>query len=393
MAAAEALFIHHPDTALYKFSDDHPFHPHRLTLTIDLLEQCGALRQNDILPQQAAGEELLSLVHRPDYIRLVSSLSLAGPDRELIEEADKYGLRTEDTPYFPGMHHAASLIVGGTVQAAELVMSGRCKHAYHLAGGLHHAFPDKGAGFCVYNDAAVAIAHIRRRYGARVMYIDTDVHHGDGVQWVFYAERDVLTYSIHETGKFLFPGSGFVHERGSADGFGACCNVPVEPYTEDDSWLECFRYTVEKAAAAFKPDVIVSQHGCDAHAFDPLSHTQCSMQIYAEMPAVIHELAHRYAQGRWVAMGGGGYDVRRVVPRAWALVWLEMCGHPLAAQLRAGDREARLPSSWIDKWTAQGERPLPATWLDSKDNWQPMPRRAEITERNRATMQLAVQDF
>jgi len=260
-----------------------------------------------------------------------------------------------------------------------------------MAGGLHHAFPDHGSGFCVYNDAAVAIADIRRRYGARILYIDTDVHHGDGVQWAFYSDPDVMTYSIHETGKFLFPGTGFTHERGNAEAFGSAVNVPMEPYTEDDSWLEAFRDTVHRAAAAFRPDLIISQHGCDAHAFDPLSHIHCSMRTYAEMPRIVHELAHAYAGGRWVAVGGGGYDIWRVVPRAWSLVWLEMTKHPIITKLRAGEALAALPDAWIRRWQPESPVQLPTTWMDDMAAWTPMPRRAEIERSNRQTMELAAQ--
>ena len=312
---ANAVFIDSPDAKRYKFNLEHPFNPIRLTLARHLLETAGALDETDVLEAAPASEDELHLVHRPDYIEAVQHLSEAQPALEASGRADQYGLSTEDTPYFPGMHEAAAAIAGGSILAADVVMRGQAKHAYHMAGGLHHAFPDRGSGFCVYNDAAVAIAHIRKQYGARVLYIDTDVHHGDGVQWTFYADPEVCTYSIHETGKYLFPGTGFVTERGTDAGFGMSVNVPMEPYTEDDSWLESFRETVERAAAVFRPDVIVSQHGCDAHAFDPLSHIHCSMRIYQAMPMIIHDLAHRYADGRWIALGGGGYDIWRVVPR------------------------------------------------------------------------------
>jgi acetoin utilization protein AcuC len=358
---------------------------------MDLLKQAGALDVSEMLAPAAASRELLTLIHRPDYVDIVQALSAPSPALQLIEESDRYGLHTEDTPYFAGMHEAASLIVGGTVLAAELVMSGQAEHAYHMAGGLHHAFPDRGSGFCVYNDAAVAIADIKRRYQARILYIDTDVHHGDGVQWAFYSDPDVMTYSIHETGKFLFPGSGFIHERGNAEGFGTAVNVPVEPYTEDDSWLECFRETVHRAAAAFRPDLIISQHGCDAHAFDPLSHIHCSMRTYAEMPGIIHELAHTYTDGRWVAVGGGGYDIWRVVPRAWALVWLEMLDHPIMSGLRSGEASQGLPEGWQRLWQPESPVQLPNLWLDDTAAWTPMPRRTEIERINRATMELAAQ--
>ncbi|NBD26394.1 acetoin utilization protein AcuC [Paenibacillus glycinis] len=387
---ANAVFIDSPDAKRYKFNQEHPFNPIRLTLARHLLETAGALNETDILEAAPASEAELGLVHRPDYIEAVQHLSLAQPAHEAAGRADQYGLSTEDTPYFPGVHEAAAAIAGGSILAADVVMRGQAKHAYHMAGGLHHAFPDRGSGFCVYNDAAVAIAHIRKQYGARVLYIDTDVHHGDGVQWTFYADPEVCTYSIHETGKYLFPGTGFVSERGTDAGFGMSVNVPMEPYTEDDSWLESFRATVERAAEVFRPDVIVSQHGCDAHAYDPLSHIHCSMRIYQAMPMIIHDLAHRYADGRWIALGGGGYDIWRVVPRAWAFVWLAMTDHAMMDRLNDDGANEPLPASWLEQWAPRSEDPLPGSWLDDLASWEPMPRRQEIESRNKGTMNLVL---
>ncbi|MBW7474210.1 acetoin utilization protein AcuC [Paenibacillus oenotherae] len=391
--SANAVFILHPGAARYKFSDAHPFDPRRLSLTVDLLDAVGALNDGQRIAPSLADEHMLSLIHRYDYIEAVRQLSEEAPSPYWANQAPRYGLSTEDTPFFPGMHNAAAAIAGGSTLAADLVMSGQYKHAYHMAGGLHHAFPDHASGFCIYNDAAIAIANIRRQYGARVLYIDTDVHHGDGVQWAFYNDPEVCTYSIHETGKYLFPGTGFVHERGNELGFGTSFNVPLEPYTEDESWLESFTISIAKVAAAFKPDVIVSQHGCDAHAFDPLSNIHCSMRIYQAMPAIIHQLAHTYAGGRWVAVGGGGYDIWRVVPRAWALVWLEMTDHPLAAKLADSEDNEPLPAAWLERWGAQSPDPLPAHWLDDTSAWPPMPRRAIIDERNRQTTAIAIQEI
>jgi acetoin utilization protein AcuC len=287
------------------------------------------------------------------------------------------------------MHEVTSAVVGGTIHAVELVMSGQVEHAMHMAGGLHHAMRDKASGFCIYNDAAAAIAHAKDKYNARVLYIDTDVHHGDGVQWIFYDDPDVCTYSIHETGKFLYPGTGFAHERGDGAGFGTSINVPMEPYTEDESWMACFEQSLRRVVAQFKPDLIVSQHGCDAHILDPLSHVACSMAIFARMPRLIHALAHEYCAGRWVAVGGGGYDWWRVVPRAWSLVWLEMTDHPIAAQI-AADGNADVAADWIEAWQEQSPVALEKTWLDDTRAWAPIPRRDEITKKNAETMQLAL---
>lgn len=392
----KAVYMRSSGANLYKFNEEHPFNPLRLELTESLLQTAGALPSDAIVEAHPASDEEIERIHRADYVNAVKRLSEPAPEPEALRQAGRYGLTTEDTPFFAGMHDAGAAIAGGSVAAAEAVMSGRALHAYHMGGGLHHAFPGHGSGFCVYNDAAIAIAAVRKKYNVRVLYIDTDVHHGDGVQYAFYEDPDVFTYSIHETGKFLFPGTGFTHEKGLDKGFGACCNIPLQPYTEDESWLECFRESVTRIARAFKPDLIVSQHGCDAHAFDPLSHIHCSMRIYLEMPKLIHELAHELCGGRWVALGGGGYDFWRVVPRAWSLVWLVMSEHPLAARLAAAESAGgpvELPADWLERWQAESAVQLPAYWLDDTNSWDPMPRREEITRQNRLVWETSAQDF
>lgn len=383
-------FILHPFSYRYKFNEEHPFNPKRLELTVDLLARMGAIRPEDVVVPPIADEAALHRVHIPAFVSAVRTLSSASEGAASREEtAEAFGLHTSDTPLFPNMHEVTSAVVGGSVHAAEKIMSGQIDHALHLAGGLHHAMRDKASGFCVYNDASAAIASIREKYQARVLYIDTDVHHGDGVQWSFYTDPHVCTLSIHETGKFLFPGTGYAHERGEAEGFGACVNVPVEPYTEDESWMYCFREALERVTARFKPDVIVSQHGCDAHAFDPLAHVQCSMDIYLEMPSLIHEAAHRYCDGRWLALGGGGYDLWRVVPRAWSMLWLEMIGHPAISAIRAGG-DYPLPQEWLQAWQPHSPVELPLSWLDNKDAWATMPRRQEIATKNMETLKLSL---
>lgn len=388
----EAAYFFHEQTLKYRFNDRHPFNQKRLILTHDLLHQANALEKSRMIQPRTAEEKELLWIHKPDYIEAVKALSEPAPDPHWISKAGLYGLHTEDTPYFVNMHEVTSTIVGGSVEAAEWVMSGKGKHALHLGGGLHHALSNKAAGFCVYNDASIAIASIRERYKARVLYIDTDVHHGDGVQWSFYTDPEVCTFSIHETGKYIFPGTGATSERGEAGGYGACFNMPVESFTEDESWMDCFHEMTENIIARCKPDVIVSQHGCDAHMYDPLSHIHCSMQIYAEMPLRIHQLAHHWCEGRWIALGGGGYDIWRVVPRAWSLLWLVMTDHPLISDLQR-DPGLRLPKKWIEKWQRQSPVALPLTWLDEEGSWDPIPRRLEITQTNHQTKQVALRDL
>ncbi|WP_036745762.1 acetoin utilization protein AcuC [Paenibacillus sp. UNC451MF] len=383
-----SLFIYSEQETGYRLQQGHPFNQERLLPTIDLLRKLGAVPESIVHAPITASEDQLQAVHSSDYIEAVKALSQDNPEELWQIQADKYGFDMEDTPYFSGMHEVTSLLVGGSVLAVDKVMSGETEHAIHLGGGLHHALKNKAAGFCVYNDASVAIEYAKNRYGARILYIDTDVHHGDGVQWSFYSEPDVCTLSIHETGKYLFPGTGAVNERGEGTAFGTCINIPVEPYTEDASWLECFEDVLNKVAAQFKPDLIVSQHGCDAHAYDPLSHIHCSMDIYLAMPQLIHRIAHQHCAGRWVALGGGGYDFWRVVPRAWSLLWLEMSDNPIIDHLTC-NRALELPSAWLTQWQAISPVELPTTWLDNTD-WTPMPRRQEITTKNRQTKELAL---
>lgn len=386
--STQSKFVYSDEELKYHFHDQHPFNQHRLTLTVDLLNELKALSNEHIIKPTMVNDEMLSYNHEARYIEIVKALSEDKPSQLIREQAERFGLGSDDTPFFPGMHEAAAYSVGGSVMAVQSVMSGASLHALHLGGGLHHAFPNHASGFCIYNDVSVAIEWIKRNYQAKVLYVDTDVHHGDGVQFSFYTDPTVCTFSIHETGKYLYPGTGDVSERGEMHGFGTCINLPLDPYTEDESWMECFTDSLEKTIRHFKPDIIISQHGCDAHAFDPLAHIQCSMRIYYEMPSIIHRLAHEFCEGRWVALGGGGYDIYRVVPRAWSLLWCIMSDHPLATELNH-DPTMRLPKDWIQRWESSSSHTLPQTWLDPVDQWTPIPRRQEIKARNEQMKKIA----
>lgn len=359
----------------YRFRPDHPFNPRRLELTISLIEALELLDDEThvmVPPRKALDEEILR-VHDADFLNAVKAMSQrdADPDAGL-----PWGLGSDDTPVFPGMHEAAATVVGGTLRAAELVMSGEVERAFAIAGGLHHGHQSSAAGFCVYNDLAVAIEWIRRAYGSRVLYIDYDAHHGDGVQEIFYADPEVMTLSIHESGNYLFPGTGFVDELGEGDGYGYSLNLPMEPLTDDDSWLSCYGDILEEAAAVFKPDVIVLQNGCDTHLLDPLSHLRGTTRLIEETVRMTSAVADRYCKGRIVATGGGGYSVWRVVPRAWTLVW---------AALSRQKAPNAIPYAWLERW--QGESPylLPGKLRDEPDEFERVPGRAEIDARNRMT--------
>lgn len=372
----DAVFIYSDELLSYRFSKDHPFNQFRLTLTLDLLKELNAITNEDIIPPRMATDEELCLIHDSSYIEAVKS---AGNGSLSEETAENYGLGTEDTPIFSGMHEASALLVGGTLTAVDQVMTGQSRHAVHLGGGLHHGFRGKASGFCVYNDSSVAIKYLQEKYNARVLYIDTDAHHGDGVQWSFYDDESVCTFSIHETGRYLFPGTGNVNEWGSGKGYGYSFNIPVDAFTEDESWLYCYETALREVAAYFKPDVILTQNGADSHYYDPLTHLSASINIYKKIPKLAHQLAHQYCDGRWIAVGGGGYDIWRVVPRAWSLIWLEMNNYP--------DVKGELPTSWVNKWKAKAPIPIATAWEDPENMYKPIPRKPEITEKNKQTVE------
>lgn len=375
----DSVFIYSEDLLNYKFNTNHPFNQIRIKLTLDLLQHLQAIRDDHLIPPRTATDDELQLIHDPRYIHAVK---LAGNGQLPSEQADNYGLGTEDVPIFPNMHEASSLLVGGTLTAVDYVMSGQARHALHLGGGLHHGFRGKASGFCVYNDSSVAIKYLQEKYKARVLYIDTDAHHGDGVQWSFYDEPEVCTLSIHETGRYLFPGTGNVNERGQGKGYGYSFNIPLDAFTEDESWLDVYRTSIREVAEFFKPDVILTQNGADSHYLDPLTHLSATMKIYREIPKLAHEIAHQYCDGRWIAVGGGGYDIWRVVPRAWALIWLEMTEN--------SNCYGSLPSQWIDGWKSEAPVALPVEWEDPEDLYKPIPRKLEITEKNRQTLEKAL---
>src|SRR5215467_1393855 len=272
----------------YDFGAEHPFQSRRLVALMDLLETSGLWKERDKqhpFPLRAATVEELSLVHTADYIAAVQRLgdaaamataenesALLASDQEL---AFRYGFGQGDTPVQPGMHESAARIAGGTLVAMSAVMglpaggdvaeNERPLHVFHPAGGLHLALAERASGFCIYNDVAVAIARLLEASEAKVLYIDFDAHHGDGVQRSFYDDPRVMTISLHESGRYLFPGTGDVLEVGDGLGRGYSANVPLEPFTEDDSYIETMKALLTPLVISFAPDVIISNHGCDTH--------------------------------------------------------------------------------------------------------------------------------
>lgn len=375
----DSIFIYSNDFVTYQFNKDHPFNQIRTQIVYDLLSKLGYLQNNDIVPPRMASDEELLLIHSPDFIEAVK---LAGEGKLDSQKALMYGLGTEDVPIFPHMHEAAALLVGSTLTAVDEVLEGRTTHALNLGGGLHHGFRGKASGFCIYNDSSVAIKYIQEKYGYKVLYVDTDAHHGDGVQWAFYDDPTVCTFSMHETGRYLFPGTGAVSERGTESGYGFSFNIPLDAFTEDKSFLSIYTTALREITHFFKPDIIITQNGADAHYYDPLTHLSSTIAIYREIPKLAHELAHTYCEGRWIALGGGGYDYYRVIPRAWAFIWLEMLG----IQHISGS----LPLEWLSTWQEKAPVELITTWEDPPNLYAPIPRKQEIEEKNNKMLQQAL---
>lgn len=336
----EALMKHH-------LSDEHPLQPIRVKLAVDLIRSTGLIEHCHLLPPRAATVDEIALVHSRDYIELVRTLSDPARRRDVpVHAIDAAGFASADNPISNDLHDGTALVVGASLVAAEQIAGGAALHVFSPSGGLHHAHRDRASGFCTYNDAAVACQWLKDQ-GHRVAYIDVDVHHGDGVEHIFQGDPDVLTISLHESGHWLFPGTGFPQDAGVGAGRGSAANVPFMPYTWDEPWLLAFDRVVPALLRRFRPTVLVTQDGCDSHELDPLAHLACTTRIWPHVGRAFHELAHELCEGRWLALGGGGYAIREVVPRAWTLLFAEMVEHPELA------REVDDPSTVIPGTEAQ----------------------------------------
>ena len=308
-----AAFVYDRVLSQHVLRQDHPFRPSRLQYTYELLDSYGAFQgpSSALVPPRPAQEAELLSFHTKDYVAAVKSLSRG---RQPANPA-RYNINTHgDNPPYEGMYEASALGVGASLVAAELVAGGQVDVAFNIAGGLHHAAPNHASGFCFFNDAVIAINHLLNQ-GLRVAYIDIDAHHGDGVQDAFYSSDRVLTISLHESGQYLFPGSGDSGEAGTGAGQGYAVNLPLAPYTGDEVYLWAFREIVPPLVASFKPDLVVAQLGADAHYRDPLTHLMLTTEGYAQ---VIREMRH--LAPRWLALGGGGYQMD-VVARSWTLAY------------------------------------------------------------------------
>jgi acetoin utilization protein AcuC len=350
----------------YDFGE-HPLAPVRLDLTVRLARELGVLERLQVVRPAPADREQLLQVHDADYLdavrRASSDPSFTG-----------FGLGTDDDPVFPGMYDASALIAGGSAVAARQVSDGTVEHAVNIAGGLHHAMRGYASGFCVFNDVVLGIRTLLAGGAAKVAYVDIDAHHGDGVQAAFWDDPRVLTVSLHQDPRFLFPGTGMPTETGGPRAEGTAINVALPPGTDDEGWLRAFAAVVPGALRAYQPDVLVTQCGCDTHHEDPLAHLELTVDGQRTAIELLHGFAHELTGGKWVAYGGGGYGVLRCVPRIWTHLLAEASGTRV-------DPETEIPPGWTEhvrrrggrgdlpKTMGEGRQPQVTTWGPGGETW------------------------
>jgi acetoin utilization protein AcuC len=350
---ARAAVVWTPEYLTHRFNLDHPLDPVRLDLTMRLARELGVLEGVDLLEPEPAPDAELERVHVPSYLEAVRAAPGKGDDFA-------HGLGTDDNPIFEGMHEASCLICGGSLLAAREIAEGRADRAVNIAGGRHHAMPDRASGFCVYNDCAVAISWLLDHGFDRIAYVDVDVHHGDGVQAAFYTDPRVLTISLHQHPFTLWPGTGWPGEYGEGAATGCAVNVALPPGTADAGWLRAFDAVVPSLLTAFRPQLLVTQCGADTHAEDPLADLRLSVDGHRTIYQELRALAEQTAGGRWLALGGGGYGLYRVVPRSWT--------HLLATVLdRDVDPRSPVPAGWVAYASRLTSLPLPTEMTDGAD--------------------------
>ncbi|MFT4299260.1 MAG: acetoin utilization protein AcuC [Aeromicrobium sp.] len=331
-----ACIVFDDQVTSYDFGPTHPLAPIRVALTMQLAGGLGVLDALDTVAASPASSDDLAAIHAPGYIERVQKLSAHPIHQDLAA-----GLGSDDNPVFAGMHEVSALVAGASVEAARRVWTGQAPRAANIAGGLHHAMPDRASGFCIYNDIALAIRWLLDHGAERIAYVDVDAHHGDGVQAMFWDDPRVLTISIHEGPQTLFPGTGFSTETGGPGAPGSAVNIPLPPGTSDAGWFRAFHAVVPPVLREFAPQILVTQHGCDSHMDDPLTNLMLSVDGQRQSYLVLHDLAEELCGGKWVATGGGGYAISDVVPRAWSHLLGIVAGRPV-------DPDAATPADWQD---------------------------------------------
>jgi acetoin utilization protein AcuC len=332
----------------YNLGPYHPLRPVRVRLTYDLIRSKGILEDDTtkVVKARSASRDEIKLFHEDTYVALVEKYSKKGSGL----------LDAGDTPAFKGCYEATSLVVGASLAGADMVMSGKLSHAFNPSGGLHHAHPERASGFCIFNDPAIVIAYMKSKYNVkRLLYLDIDAHHGDGVMYGYYDDPTVLDIDFHESGRYLFPGTGFPDETGKGDARGLKLNIPLPPSTGDQAYLEAFHELVPSTVRAFKPEIILVQCGADGHLDDRLAHLRLTTKTYSEVVGEMHRLAHELCKGRLLLFGGGGYTLANV-PRVWTVAFATLAGNTTL--------DDKIPADWASKFDADAEEDSPERLFD-----------------------------
>lgn len=331
----------------YNLGSEHPLRPIRVKLTYELIKAEKLLEKDKIRETDArvASRDELLLFHEESYIKLVEQYSRKGSGL----------LDAGDTPAFKGCYEATSLVAGASLSAADYVMSGKFSHAFNPSGGLHHAHPERASGFCIFNDPAIVIGYLKSKYKLRrILYMDIDAHHGDGVMYGYYDDPAVLDIDFHESGKYLFPGTGFPDETGKGDARGLKLNISLPPSTGDQAYLDAFNEIVPTAVRKFKPEIILLQCGADGHLDDRLAHLRLTTHTYSEVVNQIHYIAHELCNGRFLLFGGGGYTLANV-PRVWTVAFATLADQKL---------DDAIPLSWANQFETSTEEKPPERLYD-----------------------------
>ena len=346
----------------YEFSGEHPLKPERLKLSYLLSKQLGLLEKVDVIEPTSATREDLELFHSMEYLDSVKKCS-----EELCSDF-KHGIGTPDNPVFPKIYETGAKYVGATLDGMKRIIDG-ASNAFCISGGLHHAHRNAASGFCIFNDVAIAINYIQKKKDCKVLYLDIDAHHGDGVQNAFYQSKNVLTVSIHQSGKTLFPGTGFVYETGGGEGVGYSVNIPVIPGAGSIELIRIHDKIVTPLIESYKPDLLVTQLGVDGHYMDPLAHLAYTSHGYETVLTSLRNLSSDICKVGWLSVGGGGYHPVTVA-RLWTLFLATMLDEKVPE---------KIPEEFKESCVSLGFPDCPEKMRDEEDIVQMYFSREEIT--------------
>ncbi len=350
-------FIYSDNFLKYRFGKTHPFNPIRLKLTYELINELNLFENNNLTlvePKPAKYKDL-QRVHSKEYVEAVKAID-SNSDQNLAE-LFKYNIGTGDNPIFKDMYQAASLVAGATLDATKLVCKNKVNYAMNIGGGLHHAQRSSASGFCIFNDIAVGMSYLRsKESSSKILYIDLDVHHGDGVQNLFYNDPNVFCLSFHEDGRYQFPGSGSIEERGDYKGLNTTLNVPFLPKIPANVYFDILEKILPKIFEKFKPNYVFTQFGVDTHVNDLLGHFRLTTHTYEKIAGFIHNLVSKYSN-KWIIVGGGGYGLK-LVPRAWTIILAKIMGIKLPK---------KIPKPWREYFKETLNKEAPLYFHDDKE--------------------------